>query len=268
MKTPFSLLKLVAATLAVTSVLCVPTTTRADRIALYLDSSQSYLDASGNAFGLNFGPQATGAMRANYSGIIAADYNAGVFTFTGGSLITALNNPAGPFSSDPYPGGPWAGNYGVTAGPTFVPTFNFVIVNGVYTGMSLDLTAGTAQDGIAPSGVTDQWTGGTLILGCGYRYRADRSLDACWWWCLFDGRYRRGGYIRHLGFFRRDDADPANYLSHDWVEPGRGLDGPACGGHSRAHNAGAGWYRPFDARRSAILSPPAHPLSGVHVLLR
>lgn len=165
MKTPFSLLKLVAATLAVTTILCLPATTRADRIALYLDSSQSYLDASGNAFGLNFGPQATGAMRANYSGIIAADYNAGVFTFTGGSLITALNNPAGPFTSDPYPGGPWAGNYGVTAGPTFVPTFNFVIVNGVYTGMSLDLTAGTAQNGVAPSGVTDQWTGGTLIWG-------------------------------------------------------------------------------------------------------
>ena len=31
--------------------------------------------------------------------------------------------------------------------------------------MTLDLTTGTAQNGIAPTGVTDKWTGGTLIWG-------------------------------------------------------------------------------------------------------
>jgi len=125
----------------------------------------SYLDASGNAFGLNFGPQATGSMRSYFSGILAADYTAGVFTFTGGSSIVGLLNPAGPFSSDPYPGGPWPGNYGVTAGPTFLPGYNFVLINGVYTGMTLDITTGTAQNGVAPAGMTELWTGGTLIWG-------------------------------------------------------------------------------------------------------
>jgi hypothetical protein len=165
MKNPFSSLKLVAATLTVSLLLCLPAITHAASTTLYLDSSLSYITASGNGFGLPFGPQAAGSMTAYYSGVIAADFNAGVFTFTGGSLITALNNPAGPFSSDPYPGGPWPGNYGVTAGPTFIPGYNFVLINGVYTGMTLDLTTGTAQNGVAPSGVTDKWTAGTLIWG-------------------------------------------------------------------------------------------------------
>ena len=165
MKNPLSSLRLVAATLTVSSLLCLPAITRAAPVALYLNSSLSYLDASGNGFGLPFGPQTTGSLRAYYSGIIAADYTAGVFTFTGGSLITALNNPAGPFSSAPYPGGPWAGNYGVTAGPTFIPTYNFVVINGVYGGLTLDLTSGTAKNGVAPTGVTDTWTGGTLNWG-------------------------------------------------------------------------------------------------------
>ena len=165
MKTPLSPLKLVAASLAVASLLCVPTITRADAVALYLNSNLSYIDASGNAFGLNFGPQATGSMRSYFSGILAADFTAGVFTFTGGSSIVGLVNPASPFTSVPYPGGPWPGNYGVTAGPTFIPSYNFVVINGVYTGMTLDLTTGTAQNGVAPTGVTEQWSAGTLIWG-------------------------------------------------------------------------------------------------------
>jgi hypothetical protein len=165
MKNPLSLLKLSAAALTISSLVCLPAITRAAPVALYLNSSLSYLDASGVAFGLNFAPQAAGSMRAYYSGIIAADYTAGVFTFTGGSLITALNNPAGPFSSVPYPGGPWPGNYGVTAGPTFIPTYNFVVINGVYSGLTLDLTSGTAKNAVAPTGVTDNWTGGSLNWG-------------------------------------------------------------------------------------------------------
>lgn len=165
MKTPFYSFKLIAAGAAVASLLCLPTVTRAVLVDFTLNSSQSYLDASGNAFGLNFGPQASGSMRSYFGGYLRADYTAGVLTFTGGSSIVGLNNPAGPFSSVPYPGGPWAGNYGVTAGPTFIPGYNFVVVNGVYTGMTLDLTGGTAQNGVAPTGVTDQWTAGTLIWG-------------------------------------------------------------------------------------------------------
>ena len=155
MKNPLSSLRLVAATLTVSSLLCLPAITRAAPVALYLNSTLSYLDASGNGFGLPFGPQTTGSLRA----------------YTGGSLITALNNPAGPFSSAPYPGGPWAGNYGVTAGPTFIPTYNFVVINGVYGGLTLDLTSGTAKNGVAPTGVTDTWTGGTLNWGAANAYR-------------------------------------------------------------------------------------------------
>jgi hypothetical protein len=165
MKRPSSSLKLIAASLAVASLLCLPAITRAELIPFHLNSSQSYLDASGNAFGLNFGPQAPGSMRSYFGGTMLVDLTAGVFTFSGGSSIVGLLNPAGPFSSVPYPGGPWPGNYGVTAGPTFIPGYNFVLINGVYTGMTLDLTTGTAQNGVAPTGMTDTWTGGTLIWG-------------------------------------------------------------------------------------------------------
>ena len=73
MKNPLPSLRLVAATLTVSSLLCLPAITRADPVALYLNSSLSYLDANGVAFGLNFAPQAAGSTRAYYSGIIAAD---------------------------------------------------------------------------------------------------------------------------------------------------------------------------------------------------
>jgi hypothetical protein len=169
MKNPLPTLKLVTTSLAVASLLCLPVVTHANPVAFTLNSSLSYISAltSGNAFGLSFGPQAPGAMTAYYGGTLFADYNpgSGVFTFSGGSSILGINNPAGPFSSSPYPGGPWAGQYGVVAGPTFIPGYNFVVINGVYSGMTLDLTTGTAQNGLAPSGMTDRWTAGTLTYG-------------------------------------------------------------------------------------------------------
>ncbi len=168
METRFSMSKLLATSLAVASLLCLPAIAPASPVTLNVNSGLSYIDASGNAFGLAFGPQAPGAMRSYFNGTIAADLTAGVFTFSGGSSIVGLNNPAGPFTSAPFPlGGPylWPGNYGVTAGPTFIPGYNFVVINGVYTGMTLDLTAGTAQNGVAPAGMTDKWTAGSLIWG-------------------------------------------------------------------------------------------------------
>jgi hypothetical protein len=166
MSNPFSSLKAIAASLAAASLFFLPTATRAVQVQLTLNSSQSFINASGNAFGLTFAAQAAGSMTAYYGGTIGAWWDgANTFTFTGGSSIQGINNPAGPFSSLPYPGGPWAGQYGVTAGPTFVPGYNFVVVNGVYGGMTLDLTAGTAQNGQAPSGMTDKWTAGTLTYG-------------------------------------------------------------------------------------------------------
>ncbi len=165
MKKPLSSFKGIAASLALASLLCLPAITSATPVTLTLDSSQSYITLSGSVLGVSFGPQATGSMTDYYSGSIAADLNAGVLTFSGGSSITALNNPTGPFSVYPYPGGPIAGNYGVFGGPSFIPGYNFVEVNGAYTGLSLDIGAGTAQNGMAPSGMMDLWLGGTIVYG-------------------------------------------------------------------------------------------------------
>jgi hypothetical protein len=168
MKNPFPSLRLITASVSVALLLCLPAVTHADPVAFTLDSSLSYITVSGNAFTLTFGPQAVGSMTAYYSGTLFADYNpgSGVFTFSGGggTTISGINNPAGPFASSPYPGGPYAGEYGVTANG-FIPTYGIVTVNGVYTGLTLDLTTGTAQDGVAPTGMTDTWTAGSLIWG-------------------------------------------------------------------------------------------------------
>jgi hypothetical protein len=168
MKNPYSSLNLIAASLAVAALLCLPIASRAVPVTLNLDSSQSYINAAGDAFTLAFGPQAVGSMTAYYSGTIAADLSGGILTFSGGSSIVGINNPAGPFTSLPYPlGGPYlsAGQYGVTAGPTFITGYNFVFVNGVYSGLTLDLTGGTAQNGFAPSSMYDKWTAGNITWG-------------------------------------------------------------------------------------------------------
>ena len=164
MKYKFTSLKLFAASVAVTSILCLPAITRADPVALYLNSSLSYISLSGDAWGIPAEPQVPGADTAHYSGTIVADYTAGVFTFTGGSTIMALDNPAGPFAVDPYPGGPLAGNY-ASAGAGVIPNHGFCYVNGLLSGMTLDITSGTAQHGQAPSGMTETWTGGLLTWG-------------------------------------------------------------------------------------------------------
>jgi hypothetical protein len=164
MKKRFSPFKGIAASFAIASLLCLPAITHATPVTLTLDSSQSYLNMSGNAFTLSYGPQAEGSMTAFYGGTIAADLTAGVFTFTGGSSIVGMNNPAGPFVTSPFPGGPYPGNYGVTASG-FVTGIGAAIINGDLTGVSLDLATGTAQNGLAPSGMTDLWTAGSLIWG-------------------------------------------------------------------------------------------------------
>jgi hypothetical protein len=165
MKTKLNFIKLFTGSVAVAALLCLPLSSPAQGIRLALDPSQSYLDISGMAFGLSFTPQAAGATRAYYGGTMSAQITPEGLAFTGGSTIVGLVNPAGPFSSVPYPGGPWPGNYGVMSGPTLVPPYGIVTVNGTYVGLTLDLTAGSAQNGVAPSGVNDRWTGGTLLWG-------------------------------------------------------------------------------------------------------
>ena len=100
--------------------------------------------------GIVFTQQTPGSLVANYGGTITADLTAGVFTFSGGSFITALQNPNGPFSTAPNATLPAISNYGVTAsGPVPLLGNAATTVNGVYGNLVLDISAGTAQNGVA-----------------------------------------------------------------------------------------------------------------------
>lgn len=138
-------------------------------INLTVDSSQSSMSLTGGAFGLAFNPQGPGATTTSLSGSITADLTAGVFTFSGGSGIVVDTNPNGPYDSTPNPAGVIPGNYGVTAAGLVNP-FGNVVVNGVYTNLTLDVTAGTAQNGLAMSGGILKFTGGQLLFGAATQF--------------------------------------------------------------------------------------------------
>jgi hypothetical protein len=163
--TPNSI-KLTAGSLAVATLLCLPVSTpAATPVTLTVNSSRSSITLAGNAFTLNYSQQSAGSLLDAFSGTITANEVGGVLSFSGGSSIVGLVNPAGPFSTSPYPGGPYAGNYGMTSGPSFVPPYGIVTVNGTYTGLTLDLTAGSVQNGSASSGLIATWTAGNLLWG-------------------------------------------------------------------------------------------------------
>lgn len=156
-------IRLVACTLGLV-VAWVGNAVRADLITLNVNSAQSSITLAGNAFGLNYGPQAPGSLTAAWSGTITADRNGGVLTFASGSSITALVNSTGPYTTAPNPIGTEPGNYGVTTtGP--VAGFGTVTINGVYKNLVLDITAGTAQNGAALNGATLSFTAGALDFG-------------------------------------------------------------------------------------------------------
>lgn len=132
-------------------------------VTYYVDSSQSSLTLSGQAFGLPFAAQAPGSLVDAFTGTITGDLNGGVLTFSGGSSIVALLNPAGPFTTAPNVlDGP--GNYGVTANG-FITGYGLATINGVYRNLVFDITAGTAQNGMAPSGQMLTLTSGDLDYG-------------------------------------------------------------------------------------------------------
>ncbi|NOS70939.1 MAG: PEP-CTERM sorting domain-containing protein [Verrucomicrobia bacterium] len=150
--------KLIASALALAAAVAVPTSASAVAVTLNVNSALSSLTLSGNAFGLNYGQQSAGSLSASWGGTISGDLTGGLFTFTGGSAISAIVNPSGPFTTAPNPIGVEAGNYGVKA-VGLVPGFPGVItINGVYKDLVLDITTGTAQNGVAP-------TGQTLVFG-------------------------------------------------------------------------------------------------------
>lgn len=162
--------KMIVGAVTLAATLAVPASSQADPISLSVVSLSSNLTLSGQAFTLPYAPQVAGSLTAAWSGTISGDLTGGIFTFSGGSSITGLVNPTGPFTILPNPStnngnpGSMDASYGVTA-TGIVPTIGLSTVNGVYRSLILNITTGTAQNGLAPSGLTMQFTTGTLDYG-------------------------------------------------------------------------------------------------------
>ncbi len=149
---------------AAASFLSVTCATQADTVTFNIDSAQSSLTISGLAFGLPYTQQSAGSLVDAFGGTLVADLTGGVLTFSGGSSITALTNPSGPFNTAPNPIGFEAGNFGVQANG-FVTGYGVANIKGAYKDIVLDLTSGTVQNGLAPSGQNVNPTAGTLDYG-------------------------------------------------------------------------------------------------------
>lgn len=159
--------KRITGSLAVAALLCLPAVVPAATVNLAVNSSLSSLSlvSPSQVFGLAFGPQSGGSMTDFWSGtILANDLGAGQIAFTsGGSAISALLNPGGPYSTAPAPFPPGGDNYGVTASGT-VGAYGFSTVNGAYRNLVLDINTSTATSGAAPGGGLT-FTGGSLDWG-------------------------------------------------------------------------------------------------------
>ena len=167
MRNPQFQLKLISGALALAAALTLPTSTNAATVTFNINSSLSSLTMSGAAFGLPISGQGgnANALVDSWSGTITADLTAGVLTFTGGSVITAVLNPLTPFSTFPNPGAGGVDNYGVF-GSGLVSGVGLVLqLNGAYRSLSLDITSGTAANGVAPTGMNMAFTGGQLSWG-------------------------------------------------------------------------------------------------------
>lgn len=146
---------------------------QAELVILNVNSVASSLALSGEiggaapGGGIAYAEQSPGSLLANWGGTIRADLTAGLFTFApGGSAITALINPNGPFTTAPNPIGIIPGNYGTTAtGPVPAAGGATLTITGVYRDLVLDITSGTAQNGAALSGATMRFSAGALDFG-------------------------------------------------------------------------------------------------------
>jgi hypothetical protein len=153
---------------AITALMSVALSSQAAMLTFTVDQGASYLNLSGliayhypspTDAGLPFSPQKTGSTNDQWGGTIKADLTGGVLTFTGGSVITAAANPSAPFVGNP---GHTTGieNYGVLSSGLI--SIGSLSVTGSYQGLALDIPAGTAQNGSAPSGMSLSFTGGAL----------------------------------------------------------------------------------------------------------
>lgn len=136
----------------------------AESVTLTIQPAQSTLSLSGNAFGLIYTAQVPGALNATWSGTINADLTGGVFTFSGGSSITAQVNPSGPFETSPNVIGTVPANYGVI-GTGLVFPFGSVTIKGIYRDLVFNIAAGTAQNGAPMTGGNFVFTSGQLVWG-------------------------------------------------------------------------------------------------------
>ncbi len=120
--------------------LALTNASRAATVSYTINPDLSFLTMTGDVIGTAITPQAAGADIAYYQGTITGDLTAGVLTFSGGSVIDALPNPAGPFQLNTLPG---EDNYGVLSGAIPVAFRNIL----------MDITTGTVQHGVAPAGM-------------------------------------------------------------------------------------------------------------------
>jgi hypothetical protein len=117
-------------------------------VSFTIDPNLSWLTASGSYQGFAFVEQSPGSMNCYYEGTIVADESGGTLTFSGGSTITALPNPAGPFLPTPVNHG-IVDNYGVTVPLT--PTLP--LAHGAFRDVRMDIDTGTVTDGAVPDGM-------------------------------------------------------------------------------------------------------------------
>lgn len=159
-------LKLMACTFAAIFTAVAGSSASAATVTLNIDPTQSSLNIGGAAFGLAYGAQGPGSLSTSLGGTLTADLSGGVFTFSGGSNVVVNTNPNGPFTSSPNPSGVIPGNFGVVGAGVLPPPFGSTTVNGVYRDLTLDVTAGTAQDGQAMAGGILKFIGaGQLVWG-------------------------------------------------------------------------------------------------------
>jgi len=164
MKSSNPILRVVVGGCTACALAFLPLSTGAVTVTYNVVSGSSTLTMSGNAFGIAYAPQSPGALVDAWGGTITGDLTGGVLTLSGGSAITALLNPAAPFTTAPYPPAGGVDNYGPT-GTGFVTGFGLVTINGAYRDLTLDITAGTVVNGAAPAGMTLQFTAGKLDWG-------------------------------------------------------------------------------------------------------
>ena len=140
-----------------------PATSQAAPVVYTIDSTQSSITLSGNAFFLPYQAQQPGSLTDFWGGTIAADLTGNTLTFSGGSNIVANLHPLSPFSTVPYPSVPAGDNYGVYGAGTIPLPYGNVVVNGAYRSLSLDILTGTATDTLAPSSMSLQFTGSSKL---------------------------------------------------------------------------------------------------------